>query len=92
MIDISEKLPKEILDDGAKLYKIKCDGMYKFIIINENRNYRSFLYVSNTRQHMLDHVDSLLSAYRSETNVYSETQKFSMGLITKRGGNGTRDV
>ncbi len=91
-IDLSHKLPKEIIEDGAKLIKIKQDGVIKFIITNPSKNYRSFIYVSKHRPHTNDQVESLLNTYRIDLNVFSETQKFSMGLITKRGSNGARDV
>lgn len=84
-LDLTHRLPKEILEDGAKFYEFKMDGMIKYVITNPKKNYRNFIYVLKTRDNRNNTLYDLYDTYRADNMVYSETQLYSMGLITKKG-------
>lgn len=50
MVDLTHKLPKIVKADRAKLYQEDLGDKFKFILLNESRNYRQVMFLSKERE------------------------------------------
>lgn len=71
MKDISNKLPIGIFMRGVKLYEIDFDTRKKFIIKDEERNYRAFLYKNKNDDDSSASVYDLCEAYVYDSGIGS---------------------
>jgi len=75
MIDVTKLLPKGMSKKGAKLYKVKYDNRSKYILVDEGRNYRSFVYINNDFIVQDGRLKDLFTHYKYEMTLVPSDKK-----------------